>query len=44
MKKVILKVLSYILVAAIASGTTAACFLFTQHNNSNKLREVEFLL
>ena len=44
MKKVILKVLSYILVAAIASGTTAACFLFAQHNNSNKLREVEFLL
>lgn len=44
MKKIILKILSYVLVAVIASGTTAACFLFAQHNNTNKLREVEFLL
>ena len=44
MKKIILKILSYVLVAVIASGTTAACFIFAQRNDSTKLREMEALL
>lgn len=44
MKKTVLKILSYVLVAVIASGTTVLCFLFAQRNSSNKLQEVESLL
>ena len=44
MKKILLKVLSYVLVAAITSGTTVVCFLLAQRNNSTKLWEVETLL
>ena len=44
MKKVILKLLSYVLVALIAAGTTAGCFLFAQPNDSGKLQEVSSLL
>ena len=44
MKKTILKILSYVLVAAIASGTTVACFYFSQRNQSTKLQEVESII
>ena len=44
MKKTVLKILSYILVAVIASGTTVACFFFSQRGNSTKLQEVQTLL
>lgn len=44
MKKTILKVLSYILVAVIAAGTTAVCFVFAQRNDMGKLQEVQSLL
>mgnify|MGYP006974432702 CR=1 FL=1 len=44
LKKTVLKILSYVLVAVIASGTTVACFLFAQRDRSTKLREVENLL
>ena len=44
MKKIISKILSYVLVAVIASGTTVACFFFAQKNNSTKLKEVENII
>lgn len=44
LKKTVLKILSYVLVAVIASGTTVACFLFAQRDRSTKLQEVESLL
>lgn len=44
MKKNILKILSYVLVAFVAAGTTAVCFLFAQRNDTGKLQEVQHLL
>jgi carboxyl-terminal processing protease len=44
LKKIISKILSYVLVAVIASGTTVACFFFAQKNNSTKLKEVENII
>lgn len=44
MKKTVLKILSYVLVAFVAAGTTSVCFLFAQRNESTKLREVQTLL
>ena len=44
MKKTIMKLLSYVLVAVIASGTTVTCFLLAQRNGSTKLQEVQTLL
>lgn len=44
MKKNILKILSYVLVALVAAGTTAVCFIFAQRNGSGKLQELESLL
>ena len=44
MKKILSKVLSYILVALVAAGTTAICFLVNQYSNTSKLQEVEYLL
>lgn len=44
MKKNIMRVLSYVLVALVAAGTTTVCFLFAQRNNTSKLQEVESLL
>lgn len=44
MKKTITKILSYVLVAAIASGTTVACFFLSRRNQTSKLNEVESLI
>ena len=44
MKKTIVKILSYILVAAIASSTTVICFLTAQRKNSTKLQEVQSVI
>lgn len=44
MKKNILRVLSYVLVALVAASTTCVCFLYAQKNDSSKLRELEALL
>jgi carboxyl-terminal processing protease len=44
LKKFILKLLSYVLVALIAAGTTAGCFFFAQPNDSGKLQEISSLL
>ena len=44
MKKTFTKILSYVLVAVIAAGTTAVCFLSSQLNGRSKLEEVEALL
>lgn len=41
MKKTIIKILSYVLVAIVASGTTVFCFLSAQRKNSTKLQEVQ---
>lgn len=44
MKKYILRILSYVLVAIVAAGTTCVCFLFAQKTDSGKLQELEALL
>lgn len=44
MKKTVSKILSYILVALVAAGTTAVCFVVNQYSNTSKLQEVEYLL
>lgn len=44
LKKTILKILSYVLVAVIAAGTTACSFLVAQQDGRTKLQEVENLL
>lgn len=44
MKKNVWKVLSYVLVALVAAGTTVLCFLFAQRNNATKLDELQALL
>ena len=41
MKKTIIKILSYVLVAIVASGTTVFCFFLAQRKNSTKLQEVQ---
>ena len=44
MKKAIVRVLSYILVAAIASGTTVLCFLTVQNKNPSKLQQIQSII
>ena len=44
MKEKVWKILSYVLVAFVAAGTTVICFLFAQRNNATKLDEVQALL
>ena len=44
LKKVILKILSYVLVAVLASGTTVLGLIHSQGTNSTKLRELERVL
>ena len=44
MKEKVWKILSYVLVAFVAAGTTVVCFLFAQRNNATKLDEVQALL
>ena len=44
MKKAIVRVLSYILVAAIASGTTVLCFLTAQNKNPSKLQQIQGII
>lgn len=44
MKKIIWRLLSYILVALVAAGTTCVCFLYAQKQDSGKLQELESLL
>lgn len=44
MKKIIFRILSYVLVAAIASGTTVACFFMAQRKTSNKLSQIQNLI
>jgi carboxyl-terminal processing protease len=44
MKKIILRVLSYVLVALVAASTTFVCFLFTQKRDAGKLQELEAIL
>lgn len=44
MKKTIVKILSYVLVAFVAAGTTAVCFMASRTANTGKLTELESLL
>lgn len=44
MKKTILRILSYVLVALVAASTTSLCFLFSQRNSFGKLQELEAVL
>ena len=44
MKKTMLRILSYILVALVAASTTCVCFLYAQKNDTGKLEELENLL
>lgn len=44
MKKTIVKILSYVLVAFVAAGTTAVCFMASRIANTGKLTELESLL
>ena len=44
MKNIVLKILSYVLVAAVASVTTVLCFLLSRNSQTNKLMELEALL
>ena len=44
LKKAIVRVLSYILVAAIASGTTVLCFLTVQNKNPSKLQQIQSII
>jgi carboxyl-terminal processing protease len=44
MKKNILRVLSYVLVALVAASTTCVCFLYAQRNETGKLQDVQALL
>lgn len=44
MKKTILRILSYVLVALVAAGTTCACFVFAQRGNTGKLQELEAVI
>lgn len=44
MKNTVVKILSYVLVAVIAAGTTAICFISAQRGNAGKLQEVESLI
>ena len=44
MKKTILRLLSYVLVALVAASTTCVCFLYAQKTSSGKLQELESLL
>ena len=44
MKKTIIRLLSYVLVALVAASTTCVCFLYAQKNDTGKLEELENLL
>lgn len=44
MKKNVLRVLSYVLVAFVAAGTTVVCFLVSQRNSAGKLDELQYLI
>ena len=44
MKKNLMRVLSYVLVALVAASTTCLCFLYAQKQDSGKLQEVQSLL
>lgn len=44
MKKTIMRLLSYVLVALVAASTTCVCFLYAQKNDTGKLEELENLL
>jgi carboxyl-terminal processing protease len=44
MKKTILRILSYVLVALVAASTASLCFLFSQRNSFGKLQELEAVL
>ena len=41
MKKTVLKILSYVMVAVVASSATIICFLTIQKKNASKLQEVQ---
>jgi carboxyl-terminal processing protease len=41
MKKTMMRVLSYVLVALVAASTTCLCFLYAQHSKTGKLQELQ---
>lgn len=44
MKKTVMRILSYVLVALVAASTTCVCFLYAQKKDTGKLEELENLL